>query len=184
MGEDGSSVATKPGRRAQMDLETTRVALTPREMWECVRVVVDWLDLTPPFTVGQFHQALEKAIECPVVLRALLRGELGRYGACEWKDDHYIVSYQRTPSLVHQARTIYHEFGHIVLNHVGPGRSSLVLERGALAVIIEHDAELFSELITRVAIFATPISLWRHDAEPLSPYAQYLSHLRQRGEHR
>ncbi len=48
-----------------MDPETTRVALTPREMWECVRVVVNWLDLTPPFTVGQFHQALEKAMEVP-----------------------------------------------------------------------------------------------------------------------
>jgi len=185
MREHSSGHTTEPGNSVRMDLELPRAALTPREMWECVRLVINWLELTPPFTIGQFHQALEQAVECPVVLRALLEGEPGRYGACEWRDDHYVVTYQRTRSLVHQTRTIYHEFGHIVLNHVGPGRSSPRQDRGALASIMEHDAELFSELITRVALFATPIPPWQqHEAGPLSPYAHYLSQFWQRSEHK
>ena len=57
-----------------MDVDPPRTALAPPDMWEFVWLVVEWLELTPPFTISQFHHALAREMECSITLHPLLSG--------------------------------------------------------------------------------------------------------------
>jgi len=118
--------------------------------------------LTPPFKAGQFRLALEEERDLHVEVQQRLMPD-GTFGLCVAESTAQFVIFYHSllRSVLQREATIWHELGHIFLDHVTPRRNRFRLKAAydpGLAFTIFHDtaedyeAELFARTMLRYAL--------------------------------
>lgn len=81
----------------------------------------------------------------------------GTFGFCvAVSADQYVIVYQSLADVLLAERTLWHELGHIFLDHVTPKRNAFFFSSGAQTLftdtIEDWEAELFARTIMRYAL--------------------------------
>jgi hypothetical protein len=145
--------------------------------------VVAEVGLQPPFTARDLIQAVQAKWEMPIELHAYQRAVSPLHklatGWCMFVGDTFHIFYYAGGSVVQRERIIYHELGHVVLNHVSRERP----ERQNRAIVTQEQerlAEAFAEAISDVALFGdgehdANRSLSKDEQEPYSRFMQVMN---------
>jgi len=135
------------------------------------------LDLRPPFDVNEFCRKIGERLGRQIELvPQRLPAEIP--GRCIWFADRLVIAYEEDTSLFHQLSIIFHELGHVLLQHdfsqtleAIPLRVSLDAEgirhslaRSGYESVPEQEAEFFASLLLQ-RVAPNPIRATRYRSQ-------------------
>lgn len=125
--------------------------LTRNELRKKARELLKELHLTGGFNCSEFVEKLRRRKDYKIKLEPISMPP-GYFGFWSLVGDCHVILYRANTSWLHQQQIVFHECGHILLNH-HPGDLKKFLQRKAVySEPEEREAEIFATVLLEAAI--------------------------------